>query len=88
MRIEFNYDALNVLYICAEDIRNTYLKSSSLQKDYILCGAEFGKYNVVKKALIGGSLFGGKSVGRYLRNHLHDCMRKWYFVSCPTDPDV
>ena len=69
VRIAFTYAALNDLDICAADIRNAYLQAPSSQKDYIICGPEFGLENVGKVALIHRALYGGKSAGRDFRNH-------------------
>ena len=88
VRIAFTYAALNGLEICAADIRNAYLQAPSSQKDYIVCGPEFGLENVGKVALIHRALYGGKAAGRDFRNHLRMCMRHLDFVSCPADPDV
>ena len=52
IRIAFTYAALNGLDVFAADIRNAYLQAPSSQKDYILCGPEFGIENVGKIALI------------------------------------
>jgi hypothetical protein len=88
VRIAFTYAALNGLDVCAADIRNAYLQAPSSQKDYIICGSEFGLENVGKVALIHRALYGGKSAGEDFRNHLRLCMRHLDFVSCPADPDV
>ena len=88
VRIAFTYAVLNGLDICAADIRNTYLQAPSSQKDYIICGHEFGEENVGKRALIHRALYGGKSAGRDFRNHLRSCMAFLNFKSCPADPDV
>ena len=79
---------MNGLDICAADIRNAYLQAPSSQKDYIVCGPEFGLENVGKVALIHRALYGGKSAGRDFRNHLRSCMHFLRFKSCPADPDV
>lgn len=52
VHIAFTYAALNKLDICAADIWNAYLQAPSSQKDYIICGPEFGLENVGKVALI------------------------------------
>ncbi len=88
VRISFTYAALNGLDVCAADIRNAYLQAPSSQKDYIVCGPEFGIENVGRIALIHRALYGGKSAGKDFRNHLRSCMRHLDFVSCPADPDV
>ena len=64
------YAALNGLDVCAADIQNAYLQVPSLQKDYIICGQEFGLENVGKLALIHHALYGGKSAGKDFWNHL------------------
>ena len=88
VRIAFTDAALNGLDVCAADIRNAYLQAPSSQKDYVICGPEFGLENVGKVALIHRALYGGKSAGKDFRNHLRSCMRHLDFVSCPADPDV
>jgi hypothetical protein len=88
VRIAFTYAALNGLDVWAADIRNAFLQAPSSQKDYIICGPEFGLENVGKIALIRRALYGGKAAGRDFRNHLRACMRHLDFVSCPADPDV
>ena len=60
-----------------------------MQKDYIICCPEFGIKNVGKVALIHQALYGGgKSAGRYFRDHLRSCMRHLNFVSFPADSDL
>jgi Reverse transcriptase (RNA-dependent DNA polymerase) len=88
VRIAFTYAALNDVDIFAVDIRNAYLQAPSSQKDYIVCGPEFGLENEGKVALIHRALYGGKLAGRDFRNHLRSCMRYLNFTSCPADPDV
>jgi Reverse transcriptase (RNA-dependent DNA polymerase) len=88
VRIAFTYAALNEVDVCAADIRNAYLQAPSSQKDYIICGPEFGLENVGKVALIHRALYGGKAAGRDFRNHLRSCMHFLNFKSCPADPDV
>jgi len=88
IRIAFTYAALNGLDVFAADIRNAYLQAPSSQKDYIVCGPEFGIENVGKNALIRRALYGGKAAGKDFRNHLRSCMRHLDFVSCLADPDV
>ena len=88
VRIVFTFAALNGVDVFAADIRNAYLQAPSSQKDYIICGPEFGLENIGKVALIHRALYGGKSAGRDFRNHLRSCMRYLNFVSCPADPDV
>ena len=70
IRIVFTYAALNDLDIFAADIKNAYLQAPSSQKDYIVCGPEFGIENVGKLTLIHQAIYGGKSAGKDFRNHL------------------
>ena len=74
VRIALTYAALNGLQVFAGDIQNAYLQAPSSQKDYIVCGQEFGLENVGKRALIHRALYGGKAAGRDFRNHLRNCI--------------
>ena len=40
--IALTYEALNDLDVFAANIQNAYLQAPSSQKDYIICGPEFG----------------------------------------------
>ena len=88
VRIAFTYAALNGLDVFAADIRNAYLQAPSSQKDFVICGIEFGLENVGRIALIHRAVYGGKAAGRDFRNHLRSCMHHLDFISCPADPDV
>ena len=88
VRICLTYAALNDLDVTGADIRNAYLQAPSSQKDFIVCGPEFGLENVGKCALIRRALYGGKAAGRDFRNHLRACMHHLDYKSCPADPDV
>ena len=68
--IALTYTALNGLDVCATDIQNAYLQVPSSQKDYIICGPEFGLENIGKVALIHCALYGRKSAGKDFQNHL------------------
>ena len=63
VRIALIYAALDGLEVYAADIQNAYLQAPSSQKDYVICGPEFGLENVGKVALIQSALYGGKSAG-------------------------
>ena len=52
VQIAFMYAALNGLQVFAADICDAYLQALSSQKDYIVCGPEFGIKNIGKVALI------------------------------------
>ena len=88
VRISLTYAALNDLEVWAADIRNAYLQAPSSEKHYVICGPEFGRENIGKKALIKRALYGGKSAGGDFRNHLRACMIHLDFLPCPADPDV
>ena len=88
VRIAFTYTALKDLNIFAADIRNAYLQAPSSQKDYIICGVEFGIENIGKVVLIHRALYEGETAGRDFRNHLRNCTRHLDYISCPADPDL
>ena len=88
VRIALTYAALNEVDVNAADIRNAYIQAPSSQKDFIICGPEFGLEHVGKKALIRRALYGGKTAGRDFRNHLRACMNHLGFKPCRADPDV
>ena len=88
VRIALTYAVLNDLDVFAADIRNAYLQAPSSQKDYIICGPEFGVKNIGRMALIHHALYGGKAAGRDFRNHLRSCMEFLNFKSCLADPNV
>ena len=88
VQIALTYAALNDLDVFTADIQNAYLQAPSSQKDYIICGPEFGVENIGRTALIHHALYGGKAAGRDFRNHLCSCMELLNFKSCLADPDV
>jgi Reverse transcriptase (RNA-dependent DNA polymerase) len=88
VRIALTYATLNDLQVCVADIRNAYLQAPSSQKDYIICGPEFGCENEGKRAKIHRALYGGKAAGRDFRNHLRSCMLHLGYETCRADPDV
>jgi hypothetical protein len=51
-------------------------------------GPEFSLENEGKLAIIHIDLFGGKSAGRNVRNHLRSCMHYIGSRCCPADPDA
>ena len=88
VHIALTYAALNDLDVFTANIQNAYLQAPSSQKDYIICGPEFGVENIGQTALIHHALYGGKVAGRDFRNHLRSCMEFLNFKSCLADPDV
>ena len=75
LRITFTYAVHNILDLCATNVRNSYLQAPLSQKDYIVCGPEFGLENVGKVALIQRNLYSGKSEEKDSKNNLRSCMR-------------
>ena len=88
VHIALTYAALNDLNVFAANIWNAYLQAPSSQKDYIICGPEFGVENIGQTALIHRALYSGKAAGRDFRNHLCSCMEFLNFKSCIADPDM
>ena len=80
VRVALTYAALMNLDIMTADIQNAYLQAPSSEKDYIICGPEFGLKNVVKVALIKRSLYGGEVSGRDFWHHLRSCMDFMVFL--------
>ena len=76
------------LDVITADIQKAYLQAPSSEKDFIVCGAEFGLENVGKVALITRALYGGKVARKNFWRHLRDCMDHLGFTSCRADPDV
>ena len=74
--------------VMASDIQNAYLQAPSSEKDFIICGAEFGLKHVGKVSLITRALYGGKVAGRDFWKHLRDCMNFLGFTSFQADPEV
>ena len=77
-----------VLMFFADDIRNYYLQAPSSQKDFIICGEEFGLENIGKVTLIHRALYDGQKSGSDFSNHLRSCMRHLDFNSCLVDLNV
>ena len=76
------------LGVMAMETENAYLQAPSPEKDFIVCGAEFGSENVGKVAFITRALCGGKVTGRDFWHHFRDCMDHLGFTSCRADPNV
>ena len=88
VRISFAHDALNELQAFADDARNDYLKASSSEKNYTICGAEFGLENIGNIALVRKSVHSSKEVERYFRHHLRHCMPHLNFRPHLNDTDA
>ena len=86
--IAFTYAVLNRLDILVADNRNAYLQAPSSQRDYIVCGPEFGIENVGHVVLIHRALYGRKSAGKDFQNLSRSFMHHLNLKSCPAEPDV
>ena len=74
--------------VMAADIQNAYLQAPTNEKYWTTCGPEFGTEESGKLAIIVRALYGMKSSGRDLRNHLRDCMDHLGYTSCHADLDL
>jgi hypothetical protein len=73
VKITLALAALNDLNVMMGNIENAYLTDTITEKVCTLLGPEFGE-DAGKRALIVRSLYGLKSAGAALRNHLASCM--------------
>lgn len=88
VRIALTLAALNDLEVKTAGIGNAYLTAPVGEKTWCtLVGPEFGS-DAGKKAIIVRALYGLKSAGASFRNHLADCMRHLWWVSCIADQDL
>ena len=88
VRIALLSAALNGLSVCACDIQNAYLQAPSSEKNFVICGPEFGLDNIGKVAIIVRALYGGKSAGADYWRHVRQAMASMHFKASPADPDV
>ena len=72
----------------AADVRNAYLQATTPEKNFVICGPEFGIENIGKKAIITRALYGRKVSGRDFWHHLRSCMKFLGFEYLQADPDV
>jgi hypothetical protein len=79
--------ALNDLDVRMADIENAYLTAPITEKVWTVLGPEFGD-NSGKSALIVRALYGLKSAGSALRNHLAKCMKHLGWHPCRADRDL
>ena len=86
--IAFTYSALNGLLVCAADIQNAYLQAPDSEKNYVICGPEFGLKNIGKIAVIVRALYGGKYANADYWRHVRHAMTELVLQSCKADPDV
>ena len=88
IQIALMHAALLGLPVLGADICNVYLQALSLEKQFIICGPEFGIKNEGCIALIHRALYRGKVAGCNFWHHLHDCMGQLGFTSSQADLDV
>jgi hypothetical protein len=73
-RIALILPALNYLNVKMADIENAYLTAPITEKIWNVLGPDFGD-DSGKRVLIVRAIYGLKSSGADLRNHLADCMK-------------
>ena len=78
---------MNRLDIYTANIQNAYIQAPTSEKQYVICGPEFGDHQE-KKALICRALYGGKSTGRDYWLHVCSCMEYLGFSPCKADADI
>ena len=64
LRIALAHAMLSSIETIAADICNAYIQAPRLEKDSIICRAEFGLENVGKVALVCRALYDEKVAGR------------------------
>jgi hypothetical protein len=87
MRITLTLVALNDLDVMMGNIENAYLTAPITEKVWTVLGPEFGD-DTDKRALIVRALYGLKSTGAALRNHLVSCMDHLGLKPCLADRDL
>jgi hypothetical protein len=87
VRIALTLADLNDLDVNMDDIENAYLTAPITEKVWTVLDPEFGD-DAGKRALIVRSLYGLKSAGDALRNHLDECMNHLGWSPCRADRDL
>jgi hypothetical protein len=87
VRIFLTLAALNDLNVKMADIENAYLTAPITEKIWTVLGTEFGD-DAGKRVLIFRALYGLKSDGADLRNHLAECMKHLGWEPCRADRDL
>jgi hypothetical protein len=87
VRVALTLAALNDLDVKMADMEYAYLKSPITEKVWTVLGPEFGD-DAGKRALIVRYLYGLKSAGAALRNHLAECMKQLGLHPCRADRDL
>ena len=84
--IALTYENFNGLDVLSYYIQNTYLTKSATENHLIVCGGEFGSYNIVMEELVKRTLYVRKVEVRDSRNHLRDFMNRPYMTYNQDDP--
>jgi hypothetical protein len=87
VRIALTLAALNDLNVKMADIENAYLTAPITEKIWTVLGREFGD-DAGKRAIIVRELYGLKSAGSALKNHLAECMKNLGWEPCRADRDL
>jgi hypothetical protein len=87
LRIALTLAALNDLDVIMGDIDNAYLTAQITERVWTVLGPEFGD-DAGKRALIVRELYGLKSAGAVLRNHLASCLDQLGWKPCLADRDI
>jgi hypothetical protein len=84
VRVAITLADLNDLDVKMADIENAYLTAPLTEKVWTVIGPEFGD-DTVKRALIVRALYGLKSAGAALSNHLDEYMDHLGWNTCRAD---
>ena len=87
LRIALTLNALNYLPVKVADIQNAYIAAPDTEKIWTVLGQEFGG-DAGSKAIVLWSVYGMKSSGYDVRNHLVDCMHHLGILPCPADLEL
>jgi hypothetical protein len=87
VRIVLTLEALNDLDVMMGDIENAYLTAPITEKVWTVLGPEFGD-DAGKRGHIMRVLYGLKSAGASLMNHLASCMDHLKWKPCISDRDL
>ena len=87
VRIALTIAALNDLQVKASDMQNAFLTAPCEEKIWTKLGPEFG-VDAGKSAVLTHALYGLKSAGASIGNHVADCMRTLGYLPCKADPDL
>ena len=87
VHVALTVEALNDLQVRASDIDNDYIQAPVAEKIWTVLGPEFGP-DAWKSAVVFRALYGLKSAGASVWNHLAGYMKYMEYMSCPADTDL